>query len=153
MTGTESGRLQVWKLDGVRYYMENNDTFGSRVKALRKSRKLTQDELANALGVTKGTVSVWERNGRKPDFQTLEDICTFFDVNLGYLICADSTQTLTMLPNDLDENPEAVRLKNLEFKLSQLSEKSLLIVEVTINAAYKADNETGKLKPGKLYGW
>lgn len=125
----------------------SNDTFGGRVKELRKSLGLTQDELANALNVTKGTVSVWERNGRRPDFDTLVGISKFFNVNMGYLICEDQTTEMT-IPEYADsaEQVELRRIKSLALKLSQLSDRSLEIVEGTINVAYKTDQDVGELK-------
>lgn len=41
-------------------------TMGERIKALRKEYGMTQLALANALGITKGTVSTWENNSRTP---------------------------------------------------------------------------------------
>ncbi|NCB04186.1 MAG: XRE family transcriptional regulator, partial [Clostridia bacterium] len=37
-------------------------TMGERIKQLRKENGMTQTALAEALGVTKGTVSTWETN-------------------------------------------------------------------------------------------
>lgn len=39
-----------------------NETRGSRIKYLRRSKGLTQQQLADAIGVTKGLVSQWENN-------------------------------------------------------------------------------------------
>ncbi|MBO1704393.1 helix-turn-helix domain-containing protein, partial [Eubacterium callanderi] len=38
---------------------------------LRHERKITQEELADYIGVTKGSVSKWEKNISKPDLQTI----------------------------------------------------------------------------------
>ena len=38
-------------------------TFGERIKALRKERGMTQEELAERLSVTRQTVSKWEQGG------------------------------------------------------------------------------------------
>ena len=56
---------------------------------LRHERKITQEELADYIGVTKGSVSKWEKNISKPDLQTIPVLATFFGVTidelLGYL--------------------------------------------------------------------
>lgn len=39
-----------------------NETRGSRIKYLRRSKGLTQQQLADAIGVTKGLVSLWEND-------------------------------------------------------------------------------------------
>ena len=59
---------------------------------LRHERKITQEELADYIGVTKGSVSKWEKNISKPDLQTIPVLATFFGVTidelLGYLASA-----------------------------------------------------------------
>ena len=64
-------------------------TFGERIRELRKLQDMKQSELADILHVSKYTVSVWERDIRKPEFSTLETICDatyipsaiFFEMN------------------------------------------------------------------------
>lgn len=58
---------------------------GSRIKYLRKSEKLTQQELADAIGVAKSTISMYENDQREPDFETLETIADYFNVDMNYL--------------------------------------------------------------------
>ena len=43
---------------------------GERIKELRKENGMTQTALAEALGITKGTVSTWETDTRTPGFET-----------------------------------------------------------------------------------
>ena len=64
-------------------------SFGKRVTELRKRRLLTQKALAEELGVTKNTVSAWERDVRKPDYETLTKLCAYFNVNMSYLLGED----------------------------------------------------------------
>ena len=59
--------------------------FADVFKSLRLSRRLTQDELANQLGVTKSTVSMYENGQRTPPFETMEKIADFFNVDMDYL--------------------------------------------------------------------
>ena len=40
--------------------------FGEKVRDLRKKHSLTQDELAQCLGINKRTIIGWERDGRYP---------------------------------------------------------------------------------------
>lgn len=49
-----------------------------RIKALRKSASLTQTEFAEAIGVSQGTVSRWEK-GVDPDFEHLQKLADFAD--------------------------------------------------------------------------
>lgn len=61
-------------------------TFGSRLKAFRTDRGLTQEEVANEVGVTIGAVSQWERDGTEPGFAALATIARLLGVSLDELI-------------------------------------------------------------------
>ena len=53
---------------------------------LRKKKKITQDELASFLGVTKASVSKWENGQSMPDILLLPEIATYFDVTVDMLL-------------------------------------------------------------------
>jgi transcriptional regulator with XRE-family HTH domain len=57
--------------------------FGIRLKYLRRQDGLTQVQLADALGVKKSTIGMWENGKRDPDFETLEKLADYFNVNIG----------------------------------------------------------------------
>lgn len=61
-------------------------TFGERLKYLRKSKGLSQVEMARRFGVGQSTVSSWEQNGKEPDHERLKDLADFFQVSLDYLL-------------------------------------------------------------------
>lgn len=48
-----------------RYVNTETDTLGSRIKTLRRARKLTQQQLADGIGVVKQTISAWENDNAK----------------------------------------------------------------------------------------
>lgn len=58
---------------------------GERLKELRRKNGYTQVTLADNLGVSKGTVAMWETDKRMPDFDKLNELCDLFDVRLDYL--------------------------------------------------------------------
>ena len=60
--------------------------FKKRLRELRLSRNLTQDKLAQELGIAKSTISMYENGNREPDFETLELIADYFNVTLGSLM-------------------------------------------------------------------
>ncbi|MBQ4572104.1 MAG: LexA family transcriptional regulator [Clostridia bacterium] len=60
--------------------------FSEILRNLRKKEQLTQDELADKLKISKSAISMYENGNRTPDFETLEAIADFFNVNLSYLI-------------------------------------------------------------------
>ncbi|MGN0477874.1 MAG: helix-turn-helix domain-containing protein, partial [Hominenteromicrobium sp.] len=66
--------------------MENN--LAENIRTFRKERKMTQEQLAEALGVTVGTIHKWERSLSTPEIGLIMDMAELFgtstDVLLGY---------------------------------------------------------------------
>lgn len=65
-----------------------------QIAFLRKQKGLTQEELANALGVTNQAVSKWESAQCCPDIQILPDLAKIFDVSIDELVGYKSTEGL-----------------------------------------------------------
>ena len=84
---------------------------GSRLRYLRKFENVTQQQLADKLGVAKSTISMYENGQREPDFETLEALADFFNVEMRTFFPGNSCPTLT--PN----------LKSLSSALDQLNEE------------------------------
>lgn len=63
--------------------------FAKRLRDLRENRNLQQKELADILNVGNSTVSMWEREERVPDSETLVKIANYFDVSVDYLLGND----------------------------------------------------------------
>ena len=60
--------------------------FPERLKQLRKEKGLTQVTLAETLGVSKGTVAMWETEKRMPGFDMLARLSELFDKRVDYII-------------------------------------------------------------------
>ena len=61
-------------------------TFANRLKDLRKERGLTQAELSEKLGVSKGAVAQWEGGKRKPSYKTLDAMSELFGKKIEYIL-------------------------------------------------------------------
>ncbi len=59
---------------------------GQKIACLRKEKKLSQEELAEKLGVSRQAISKWERNESLPDVYNLVNIADALDVSLDLLI-------------------------------------------------------------------
>lgn len=75
--------------------------FAYTLKRLRKERGLTQKELADALGIAKSTISMYENNKREPDFETEELIADFFNVDINTLRGKKGTLTSPTVTDDV----------------------------------------------------
>ena len=60
--------------------------FANQLGFLRRSQQLTQEQLADKLGVTKQSVSNWENGNIMPSVEMLEKIADFFNVSVDYLL-------------------------------------------------------------------
>ena len=60
--------------------------FKDRLKDLRMRRGLSQVELGKNLGLSNSTISMYERGERQPDFETLDLIADYFNVDVSYLL-------------------------------------------------------------------
>ena len=61
-------------------------TIGERLYNLRKEKNISQEELANALDVSRQTVSKWETGESMPDFNKVKPICDYFGITTDELI-------------------------------------------------------------------
>ena len=60
--------------------------FRQNLLALRKERGIGQVELARAIGVSKGIISLWENGLREPSLESLVSLALFFDITTDELI-------------------------------------------------------------------
>lgn len=61
------------------------NNFSVRLKELRKEARLSQDELAKAVGLTHTAIGLWEQNKRVPNLDAVISLAKFFKVTLDYL--------------------------------------------------------------------
>ena len=62
------------------------ETLGSRLKQLRSSRNLRQDQLGSLVGVNKTAIHYYENDMRQPSYETLIRLATIFNVTTDYLL-------------------------------------------------------------------
>lgn len=63
--------------------------FNENLKALRKNKGFTQEELAQKVNVVRQTVSKWEKGLSVPDADALQKIAEVLDVEISQLLGAD----------------------------------------------------------------
>ncbi len=75
--------------------------FSEKLQELRKSREMTQEELAEALFVSRTAISKWESGRGYPSIDSLKEISRFFSVTIDDLICSD--EMITVAENEKKE--------------------------------------------------
>ncbi|MCH5153212.1 MAG: helix-turn-helix transcriptional regulator [Clostridiales bacterium] len=60
--------------------------FGEILRELRTDKKLTQPQLAEAIGVSKSMISVWETGLSEPTASNIIKLAKYFEVSTDYLL-------------------------------------------------------------------
>lgn len=91
--------------------------FQDKLKELRKNRGLTQEELAQALFVSRTAISKWESGKGYPNIDSLKAISKYFCVSLDDLLSTDEIITIA----EEDGKQKERHLRNLVFGLLDCS--------------------------------
>ena len=97
-------------------------SIGQKLFDLRKSKQLSQEEVANILNVTRQTVSKWETDTSLPEFDKIIPICELYEISADELLSGNKSQE-----NQKEET-------------------------VTTNTTIKEDNDFKKVKRAKGIG-
>lgn len=100
-----------------------NIYFGENLKKLRLEKNLTQEKLADFLGVSFQTISKWERGDTYPDITMLPSIASFFKVSVDEILGVDKVNNDTVI-NDYIEEFERLYYKDTP-KAYELINKSV----------------------------
>lgn len=79
-------------------------SFNETLKKLRIEKKLTQEELAQATGLSRSAIGMYESGSREPNFETLEILADFFNVDMNTLLSKAQAKQGYYL------NPEAAKM-------------------------------------------
>lgn len=74
-------------------------SIGEKIKNLRKSKNMTQEDLAELLNVTISAVSQWEIGKTMPDIMFISHICNIFDISADELLDIDVTKKKSEIQN------------------------------------------------------
>ena len=91
---------------------------GKFILNCRKEKGLTQEQLAEKLGVTSKSISRWENGNTMPDYSLLKDLCNELDINVNELLSGEkikgndymnkSEENLIKLRKQIDKRKEEV---------------------------------------------
>ena len=70
---------------------------GKNIKKFREQRNMTQEQLADALHVTRQAVSNWERGKTQPDVETIQELAAVLDCTAEELIYGKESRKITIV--------------------------------------------------------
>lgn len=73
--------------------INKNALFPKRLKELRTQKGINQQKLADDIGVTKSTISLYEQGDNVPDIKTFVKIADYYGVSYDYLLSGAKSQT------------------------------------------------------------
>lgn len=98
--------------------------FGEKLQDLRKARNLTQEELAEALYVSRTAISKWESGRGYPSIDSLKEISCFFDVTIDELLSSEKLISIAKKENESNIQ----KLYNIFFGVSDLFAVFLIVL-------------------------
>lgn len=100
--------------------------FSQRLRDLRASANISQEELARRLKVTRSCIGNYEQGKREPNFEDLERIADYFNVDMSYLVGkSDSLRHDTVETLSEDES-RVIRLYREEPDVRGMIDKMLI---------------------------
>lgn len=92
-----------------------NETIGNRIARYRKAKNLTQEALANQMGVSSQAVSKWETDASCPDISALPQLCRILGITTDELLTGKSEEVKLVPP------AERKTLEELTLRIKVLS--------------------------------
>lgn len=124
---------------------------GERIKVIRKQKNMTQETLANTLGVQRSAISKYEKGIVSPSWETIEKIAASFEMSIDQLL-----SDVDMLSYDKEAREKFERVQNLMIeqipknkllsafdKLNELGQKTAIerVEELSENPKYQKEKK------------
>lgn len=100
----------------------NQKKIGQFIKELRKSKDLTQEQLAEVLGVSSRSISRWENGINMPDFDIVIQLANFFQITIEELLDGEKKEA------DMNNDKEDAMLKVSDYE----NEQKLRMIRILI---------------------
>jgi len=100
----------------------NQEKIGKFILECRKTKKLTQSELAEKLGVTDKSISNWENGRNMPDLSLFKPLCEVLDISINDLISGKRVSK-----DKYQEKLEENIISTIDYTNKKVSEKNNLI--------------------------
>ena len=112
-------------------------TIGNNIKAYRKNKGFTQEELADLLSVTPQAVSKWESENGLPDVSMLIPLAQILGVSTDALLGYDSMSENEELITRVRQTVDGIKNSGDDRAQKALQICEFLSAETTLNPGYK----------------
>jgi len=86
-------------------------SLGRRISELRKKKGITQDQLAEEMGVSSQAVSKWENDISCPDIGLLPQLADYFGITLDELMRGDREKEVQVVPESERKDPSKLIMR------------------------------------------
>lgn len=101
----------------------NQKKIGMFISECRKEKKLTQEKLADILGVSNRTISKWENGNCMPDYSILPILCKTLDITINELLSGEKLN---------DEEYQQKLEENIILNMAELKKRTKKITSIII---------------------
>lgn len=120
---------------------------GNRIYELRKNEKLSQEKLAEKIGVTRQTISNWELNESSPDLKQAKELSSVFNISLDELVENDIRDILLDKTNKSNINMNKLNKIMLSMLISIIVLiVILLLILMSLNAITEGKKKSDKYR-------
>ena len=113
----------------------NQQTTGKFIAHKRKEKNLTQEQLAEKLGVTNKTVSKWETGKCMPDYSVVKTLCEELGITVAELMDGEDTEVKSVRTYDDEQIMDLLkRTQDLEKQKNLLYGILLIVMGIALQA-------------------
>ena len=105
----------------------NQEKIGKFISKCRKEKKLTQEELAEKLGVSDRTIGNWENGRNMPDLSLFKPLCEILDISINDLMSGEKVDK-----KDYQEKLEENIITTIEYSNKKITSRENIIVIIII---------------------
>jgi transcriptional regulator with XRE-family HTH domain len=124
----------------------NQITIGSYIAQKRRGQNLTQEQLAEKLGVSNKTISKWENGKCMPDYSIIQKLCEVLNVTLAELMDGEDAAESSVRAYDEEQILDLIRRTQELERQRQILSGSVLIVLGIASSALSATVEGSGVK-------
>ena len=110
---------------------------GSNLRHLRNERKLSQQELADLVGIGRTTIANIEANLANPGHKTLLEIVKVFDITIDELLHTDLTKRIKqVVTKDIEKGSGTIMYRPIVITVDEQGQENIVMVDTKAAAGY-----------------